>query len=211
MNDRQLRAARAILNWTRQDLAEASGASISSIQQAELGNTTPHPSTAQKLKQTLEEKGIEFVEGGARLQDRTLVRRLEGPTADIEMLQDVFNTLQGHGELLFMFTRNDLSTPDIVEEQKRIRTSGVRFRGLIREDDAAIRYPIQEYRQVEHDRFVENPCFIYGRKIAFSTAKTGDLVVIDDEDLARVMTQSFNVFWDQGSMPTHTTLEDVHV
>ncbi len=58
----QIRAARALLNLSQDDLAEASGLARQSIKNIERGVTDPRLSTAMTIKTTLEKAGVQFLE-----------------------------------------------------------------------------------------------------------------------------------------------------
>ncbi len=60
----QIRAARALLNWSQASLAEASGVASQSIKNIERGVTDPRLSTAMAIKTTLEKAGVRFLEAG---------------------------------------------------------------------------------------------------------------------------------------------------
>ena len=61
----QLFAARGLLNrMTQRELAEAAGVSERAIAGFEAGETVPHNSTLQKIREALERRGIEFSNGG---------------------------------------------------------------------------------------------------------------------------------------------------
>lgn len=62
----QVRAARALLNWSQRGLSAASGVSHRTLARFELEDATPQPRTVAALRSALEAAGIEFVEGGAR-------------------------------------------------------------------------------------------------------------------------------------------------
>jgi transcriptional regulator with XRE-family HTH domain len=72
----QLRAARALLDWSRAVLAEKSGTSAVSIEQFERGVTDPKLRTAGKWRRTLEKAGVVFIDQdnelgpGVRLRKR---------------------------------------------------------------------------------------------------------------------------------------------
>lgn len=57
----QIRAARALLNWSQADLAAASGVALQSIKNIETGKTDPRLSTATALCRALEAAGVEFI------------------------------------------------------------------------------------------------------------------------------------------------------
>jgi transcriptional regulator with XRE-family HTH domain len=70
MTGRQLRAARALLNWSAQELAEASKVSLATIRRAESTDGMPSITTpnAITLRRALEAAGVQFISengGGA--------------------------------------------------------------------------------------------------------------------------------------------------
>ncbi|MCJ2012693.1 helix-turn-helix domain-containing protein [Methylobacterium sp. J-076] len=66
MDRSQLRAARALLGWSQERLAEASGVSIPTIKRLEPGEglVQTRVDTLDKLRRSLEAAGVEFTNGG---------------------------------------------------------------------------------------------------------------------------------------------------
>lgn len=58
----QLRAARALLSWSQDDLASAAGVAVMMIKNYERRLSDPRLSSMTKLKATLETAGIEFID-----------------------------------------------------------------------------------------------------------------------------------------------------
>ncbi len=58
----QLRAARALLDWTRADLAEKSGVSLMTIQMFEQGASDPRQSTLIALRGALSKASVVFLD-----------------------------------------------------------------------------------------------------------------------------------------------------
>ena len=58
----QLRMARAALNWSLNDLAEASGVHRNTISNIEVGRYAGDPQTLKKLKRTLVKAGVDFID-----------------------------------------------------------------------------------------------------------------------------------------------------
>jgi transcriptional regulator with XRE-family HTH domain len=65
MKRSQLRAARALLEWSQERLAEASGVSLPTIKRLEPGEgpITGRFDTVEKLRRALEVAGVEFTNG----------------------------------------------------------------------------------------------------------------------------------------------------
>jgi transcriptional regulator with XRE-family HTH domain len=67
----QLRAARSMLRWEQEQLAEAAGVAIGTVRRIEAMNGTIRAQleTVQRLQRALETAGVEFIPGGARLHE----------------------------------------------------------------------------------------------------------------------------------------------
>lgn len=59
----QCRAARALLNWSQEDLVRASGITKKTIADFERGATQPRAQTLSQITQAFENAGIEFLNG----------------------------------------------------------------------------------------------------------------------------------------------------
>jgi transcriptional regulator with XRE-family HTH domain len=57
----QIRAARALVDWTREDLAGACGVTVRTLARIESSQTVPRASTLSALSAALEAAGIEFI------------------------------------------------------------------------------------------------------------------------------------------------------
>jgi len=58
----QCRAARGLLAWSQDDLADAVDMSVNSISMFELGDRTPHESNRQKIREAFEKAGVIFID-----------------------------------------------------------------------------------------------------------------------------------------------------
>lgn len=63
----QVRAARALLAWSQQDLAKAAQVASSTVADFERGHRNPMPNNAEAMRKALEAEGIHFIGGGAVL------------------------------------------------------------------------------------------------------------------------------------------------
>ena len=62
LTPQQLRAARAIVGWSREALAEKSGVPAITTKQFENGDTDPRLSTLHKWRRALEAAGVAFLD-----------------------------------------------------------------------------------------------------------------------------------------------------
>ena len=58
----QCRAARGLLNWTQQDLAEKAGVGIVTVRQLEAGVIAPRRATLEVIKRAFKCFGVEFID-----------------------------------------------------------------------------------------------------------------------------------------------------
>lgn len=65
LTPQQSRAARALLAWSQQDLAQKAGVATSTVADFERGRRTPVPNNADAMRTALEGAGIHFPPGGA--------------------------------------------------------------------------------------------------------------------------------------------------
>lgn len=73
ISPRQCRAARALLDWSQQDLADRAKVGIVTVRQLEAGAHEPRRATLEVVRRALEEAGIEFIDengGGAGVRLR---------------------------------------------------------------------------------------------------------------------------------------------
>lgn len=74
----QLRAARTLVGWTRDDLAAKSGVAAVTVKGFELLGADSKISTLNKMRRALEAAGVEFIDEGARSDDGGPGVRLRG-------------------------------------------------------------------------------------------------------------------------------------
>jgi hypothetical protein len=86
LSSAQIRAARALLRWSAEDLSRESSVSLRTIQRAELANGQTSLTFANNLavRRALESTGVEFTNGdqpGVRLAKAAAARSAESPRA----------------------------------------------------------------------------------------------------------------------------------
>jgi transcriptional regulator with XRE-family HTH domain len=70
MTPAQCRAARAILRWTQDELASKSQVSSLTLRNFETEKADVRPGTVTLIARALQEAGIEFIPGGARVREQ---------------------------------------------------------------------------------------------------------------------------------------------
>ena len=80
LTSEQCRAARALLNWSQQDLAGEASVGIVTVHQLEVGISQPRRATLEVIRRALESAGVEFIDEngggpGVRLRKRQPKKR----------------------------------------------------------------------------------------------------------------------------------------
>ena len=121
----QIRAARALLDWSQEDLASASDLSIATIHKIESGQISPRNKTISSIISTMEQANIEFTSPmGVQLKSND-VRVLEGEDAYLLLLDDVYHTLKKQkGEALVWNADNSVSPEFAINSVIRMRKEG---------------------------------------------------------------------------------------
>ena len=61
LSSRQIRAARALLGWSQQTLADKAILSLNAVKRLEVGKSDPKVSTILAVRNALEAAGVEFI------------------------------------------------------------------------------------------------------------------------------------------------------
>lgn len=61
MTPAQCRAARALLNWSQEELADKASIAAMTVRMFETGKAKPRPVTARSIREALERGGIRFI------------------------------------------------------------------------------------------------------------------------------------------------------
>jgi transcriptional regulator with XRE-family HTH domain len=72
----QIRAARALLNWTQRDLASAAAISAATVKRVEIGYHAPIRAVKTAIVRALEDEGIEFHHDGKQAGVTISVKKL---------------------------------------------------------------------------------------------------------------------------------------
>ena len=212
----QIKAARAMLDWSQKLLAEkCATVSEPTIKLIESGKVNSTDATLSAIKLTLESAGIEFTpQNGVRFRDDllTVLEKMdERENIYVRLLDDIYHTVQGrYGEVLFSFVNQALSPQEVVDRQLLIRKAGTTMRFLVRHGDTYLRYPLDEYRYLPKGSYLNNSIVVYGDKVAFVINRLDKIIIIHDPDAAEIKRMEFNLIWGIGEKPVQSTAEKTY-
>ncbi len=205
------RAGRAVLNWSREELAAESGLSVPGIGNIENGQATTVRSQ-NKILRAYHRMGVSFTENGVE-QVENPVFIIKGETHEetyLQLLEDIFDNLKDEKspELLIMYANDSVSSPAVNDMYRKIRKSSVVMRQLIAQGNTYIIGPLEEYRYIPKQYFINRVTLIYGDRIANVTSDVLKIVVRVDPVNAEIQKNTFNMLWSTLEQPTETTSDE---
>lgn len=212
INKEQIKAARALLNWSQKTLAEkCEQVSAPTIKLIETGKINSKPDTLGIIQQTFENDGIEFLpQSGVRFRDDllTIIDGRSDINIFLRLLDDIYYTMKkAKGEVLWSFIDENISPPEVIAREKMIRDAGIAYRNLIRYGDTNIvNGPVEEYRWLPEGYFLHNLTAVYGDKFATVVQKPQDktidkIILINDPSIAEMKRKEFEIIWNYGAIP----------
>jgi transcriptional regulator with XRE-family HTH domain len=194
----QCRAARGLLDWTQQDLAEASGLSKTAINNFEKGHSDIKAESLKAIRLAFEGADVEFMPDGVRKVNET-TRIIRGPTAFNEMLNDVFEALKGGGEALIIWADDHLaqiSSERFSEHLARMQDLGITARVISRESAPPLPARFAETRLLEPGAAKPGMMVIYGSRVALELWNNSMIVILNSPDAARAEKARFVNLWN---------------
>ncbi|MGB9154833.1 MAG: helix-turn-helix transcriptional regulator [Alphaproteobacteria bacterium] len=203
----QIRAARSLVGWTAEELAERAGVNRESVFRAERADDKngfrPLAATTEKITRVLNDEGIVFIglSGVDRRSDS--LRVLEGEDCYLRLLNEVLLTLKGRpgGEVLSICTDDSISPPAVVEAIKQWHDAGIKCRFLSHAKAQKFDFPREEYRLIPSKYFNNSVMVVYANKVATLRSDNKEVVIISDEDQAEMLRGLFNLIWSQSDAP----------
>ncbi len=188
----QLRAARALLNISQDELAKESGVAVTSIRQFELGATANlQQKTENALLSFLGEK-VEFV--GARgvvLREADQVV-LEGETAIAQMFEDIHAHLRGQEGAEALFLCGDtpcLFSPELIRHSNGLQEAGFSYRSICQKKNEAA------FTRIVPANFTPLPLqAVYGSTVA-QMINHNRILLVRSPMLAKGLKQTFELLW----------------
>jgi len=208
MTTHQLKAARALLDWTQQDLAKAAGMHLNVINNLERGLTNPRQQTVEKLKKTLEAQGIIFIGArGVELARQAISsRKIEGETFLKALIDDILVNTKGKNDEIFTiladirnFDAHDAPATKRFYDEKAKR--GFKERLITRTMPGFYPRNAAQYRLIDAAALGGTDTVIYGDHVAFIVWTAQEVMVLKGEAVAESQRRLFETLWAMGQEP----------
>ena len=207
MTIHQIKAARALLDWTQADLARAAALHLNVVNNIERGTSNPRQGTLEKLQVALEGSGIALIStrGVELRRDTVTMIKHEGDGFIKALTRDIVANTPSDGEVLSIlpdirnFSAHDPDANRDYAVQKSEKGFGER---LITRDMPGF-YPKQAaaYRVVAPESLGPVDTIIYGDRVAHIFWSAQEVVILKNTDLAATQRRVFEQFWATGHEP----------
>ncbi len=205
----QIRAARGMLDWSRDELAQTSGISSGTIRNLEIGNLSPRENTTARIRQAFEGAGISFLEGEGIRRERMDVKIIDGFDSCEFFFDTVLHTIKRKGgELFGVFKTQETMIRSFAADNdlalSRMESIGVH--GDIRCVLAGLEGAATPLRQCKTRVAPRNSAgpsayFVYGNRQALvHKDKNGDhkFIILNDIEIALSARECFFGLWEVG-------------
>lgn len=203
----QCRAARGLLGWTQQDLADASGLSKTAINNFEKGHSDIKMESLRAIRLAFENADIEFTgqDGLRKRSEHTKI--LRGQNALDELLGDIHETVKTHGgEILISHVDNRLSglinTQLLFDHLDVLKKHKIHERVLCAQGTKTVLSPGDECRWLPRSTISAAPAiFIYGPKVAFELWDHAMIIILNNPEASNAERARFDHVWNNAEIP----------
>lgn len=206
INNLQVKAARALLDWKQEDLAKESGLSAASVALLEQGKGSPREATWAAIRAAFENNGIEFTpDPGVRLRkDKFNLQIFEGHESILKVWRDIESCYaQTGGEVLLSGVDERIWIQKYGEELKQALDwrggSKIITRFLIAQGDYLLTADPKYYRAIPKYLFQQTPYYVYADRIAIiNWAPPQTVMLIQNALMAETFRRQFEFNWSIG-------------
>ena len=205
INAEQIRAARALLDWSTADLAKQAELTVNGINKIERGHVQAHRDTLEVLQKVFETAGVEFIGSIGVQWAQHHVRTYTGVEGLKTFFDDVRYTSQHSDEEIVIcgfsevYFENKLGEYLDYHRREMLSFKNVKMRCLIEESDFSVGASgYCYYRWLPKENFASVPFYVYGDKAAIivTTGPEDPLIlIIQNGTIAEAYRRQFAVMW----------------
>ncbi len=208
----QIRAARALVNWSQTELAQRSGLAVPTIANIEAGKQEPSAKTISKIVDTFLIAGIEFIGSKGIQKKEGTTKVFRGESGMREFYDDIYHTIVNEGLEVLVGNADErkfveaLSLDLLHLHMDRMKKIKAKYKILLKEGDyyfAANSYA--EYKWTPKNDFQSIPFYVYGNKLAIILWLRDEHIVflLDSKEASEIYKEKFSILWQQATTPPH--------
>ncbi len=216
LKSRQIKAARALLDWSQEHLAHASTLSIATIRKLELGNISPRGKTNELIRKAFEDAGLEFIDPNGVRQRPDEIAVFRGEEGSKGFFDDIYQTcLKARCDIVQVwpsaqpFLRMIGNYREYHAERMKAIADRYKIRSILTEDSEGLVSTYCEHRFLSR-HFVDSvPFYVYGDKYAIIPCFQEDeskIIVIQSRMASQAFRRQFNSMWERAT-PVETLVK----
>ncbi len=202
----QCRAARGLLGWTQQDLADACGLSKTAINNFEKGHSDIKTESLRAVRMAFESLNVEFTgqDGLRRCHDRADV--LKGIGAYNSMLDNILPASRQSGSEFLIFNMNDNLSRHITLDKlqtyiSELEKHDITTRILYQEGANIVPGTAAQSRWISKEQSKYMPIrLVYGSNVALQFGQSAFLTLISSRDESQSHRKEFDAIWAEASI-----------
>ena len=207
ISPRQIKAARALLDWSQDDLSEKCGISSQSIRSIEKEQTQPKQATLETIAHILDKAGVQVLPNDGVSIKGINTYRYYGTDGFRTFFDEVYEVAKNEGGDIVLYNTNPEKWRDLHGEEwmqthiKRMDEckDNFTFRATVQEDTSLYvgsRYG--QYRWIPEKYYYEQSFYVYGDRLALLdfSDKTINIMVIKSKSFSDSFRNIFNVVWE---------------
>lgn len=214
----QIRAARALLNWSQEDLATTAKLSVATIRKLELGHISPRGETTRNIRLSFENAELEFLEPDGVRRRPEEIKIYQGHEEVRDFYDDVYETMRkSGGDMVILNPSDKTHFLDIIGDYCAFHTERMvtllksnPVKKILTEDiKNLLATGYVEYRHMSKHYINPVPFYIYGDKYAIimtEVTPSPKIMVIQSRNLADAYRQQFYSMWEKAT-PLNATPE----
>lgn len=199
----QIRAARALLDWKQETLADKVGISKHTISKIENGDTQGSIQTLKKIARVLEDSGVEFIENEGVRKRVTQIYTLTGRENLLHFFDSMYEEVKESKELYACNVDEKLFDEwlgEVSDDHTRRMENIEDLICLTLVEEGKDYFPCEsytEYRWAKKAHFDSSPFYVFGDKVAILLFEEDvTIIVIHHSDVARAYKKQFYVAWE---------------
>ena len=201
----QIKAARAMLDWSQEALAQASGLSPATIHNLEKGHISPR--SAREVRRTFESKGFEFFENNGLGLNPDEIKVYKGTGSPDRFYEDMLATAKENGgEIAAIYKSQEIllrslgvanaANPERLERLGKMAAVKCLFSEA---HNTSLQVPEFQFRALPKYQIGHSSFFVCGNKYAIVLTKEGKdftYIVMKSVDMAQSGWREFLPLWN---------------
>jgi transcriptional regulator with XRE-family HTH domain len=209
---RQIKAARALLDWSQDNLAAASKLSVATIRKLEVGNISPRGQTNQLIREAFENAGLEFIDPNGVRQRPEEITIYQGEMGARNFLNEVYETSRRTSSEIVQVWPSLKQLATLIGSNRQVHSERmislqdrVDVKCIITEDRDFLPMSYVEYRFLSRHNIDSVQFYVYDDKCAlipFSTDDEYKIIVVQSRALSESFRRQFLSMWERAT-PLH--------